>query len=89
MGFSKKNCDNLRTANDKKIVVGSNWISEISQKNEKLAPSWKKSFDFRRKILSFLKTAKSSKFAVECNWISKTSQNVQNLVLLNKKTGFS
>ncbi len=42
MGFSKKNCDYLKTANDKKFVLGCNWISKISQKVEKLAPSWEK-----------------------------------------------
>ena len=42
MGFSKKNCDYLKTANDKKFVLGCNWISKNSQKVEKLAPSWKK-----------------------------------------------
>ena len=42
MGFSKKICDNLRTANDKNFVSGCNWISKICQKVEKLAPSWKR-----------------------------------------------
>ncbi len=91
MGFSKKKfVIFLKTANDVKVVLGCNWISKISQKVEKLAPSWGKRFVFRRKNRSFLKTDKGSEFAGECNWISKTSQNVQKLGFCSKKIdGFS
>ena len=42
MGFSKEQCDYWETAKDKMFVLGCNWISKISQKVGKLAPSWKK-----------------------------------------------
>ena len=79
MGFSKKNCVFLKTANGGKFVLGCNCFRPISQKVEKLAPSWKQRLVFRRKNLSSLKTAKGSKFALECNWISKIPQKVEKL----------
>ena len=60
MGFSKKNCDNLRTAKDKKIVLGCNWIRKIPQKVEKLDPSWNKDMFFEEKSWVFLKPLRAA-----------------------------
>ena len=52
MVFSKK-LTFLKTAEDKKFVVGCNWIKKISQNVEKVASSWDKKIGFSKKAPEF------------------------------------
>ena len=52
MGFSRK-LTFFKTAEDKKFVVGCNWISRISQNVEKVASSWDKKICFSKKAPEF------------------------------------
>ena len=51
-GFWKK-LTFFKTAKDKKIVVGCNWFSKISQNVEKVASSWEKKIGFSKNNLEF------------------------------------
>ena len=44
----------LKTAKDKKFVVGCNWISKISENVDKVASSWEKKIGFSKKIFEFI-----------------------------------
>ena len=86
MSFSKKNWLFQKPLKIKIIVVGCNWITKISQNDEKVASSWKKKIGFsEKKLWVFLQTAKSSHIDAECNRISKFSLNLQKIGFLVKK----
>ena len=76
----------LKSAKDRKFVVGCNWISQISQNVEKVAYPWEKKIGFSKKqSWVLLRTAESSQFDAKRNQLTRISQNGQNLVFFWKK----
>ena len=76
----------LKTAKDKKFIVGCIWFSKISENVDKVASSWEKKIGFfEKKLWVFLQIAESSQFDAESNQFCRIPHKVQELVFFDKK----
>ena len=84
MGFSKK-MTFLKTAEDKKVVVGCNWTSKISQNVEKVPSSWEKKIGFSKKNLElFLKPLKATNLMQNATELVRFHKNIKFYVPFEK-----